>query len=82
MVARGLVIMDRSKSRRLLIIRAHSMDEGGDIVVGDFVRPIWGGPLGFVESVKNGWATALRVNNPHGHRDIMEAKFFKRTTIR
>lgn len=74
--------MDRAKSRRLLIIRANSLDEGGDVVVGDFVRPIWGGPLGFVEYVKDGWVTALRVNNPHGHRDIMEAKFFKRASER
>lgn len=77
------MIMDRAKSRRLLIIRAHEMEEGGDIVVGDFVRPIWGGPLGFVEHITaSGWATALRVSNPHGHRDIMEAKFFKRTSVR
>lgn len=74
--------MDRSKARRMLIARAHSFDEGGDIVIGDFVRPIWGGPLGFVEHVRDGWVTALRVSNAHGHRDIIEAKFLKRTNVR
>jgi hypothetical protein len=75
------MIMDRSKSRRLLIIRAQSLEEGGDAVVGDFVRPIWGGQLGFVQHISpNGWATVLMVNNAHGHREILEAKFLKRVS--
>lgn len=72
--------MASPKARRMLIARTMAFDGGGDVVVGDFVRPIWGGALGFIESVSDGWATVLIVRNAHGHREIMEAKFLKRTS--
>jgi hypothetical protein len=67
----------RSIFRRLRILRAKIANEGGDVVVGDFVRPVWGGPLGFVVSISKGWATALRVHESPGHRDIIEVRFLK-----
>lgn len=68
------------KARRMLIIRSQAFDEGGDGVVGDFVRPIWGGALGFIESISDGWATVLIVKNAHGHREIIETRFLKRVS--
>ena len=75
--------MEPSKARRMLIIRAKLVDEGGDVAVGHFVRPVWGGFLGLVESLRIDnhqrtiWATVFKVNS-HGYREIIEAKFLKR----
>lgn len=53
----------------------------GDAVIGDFVRPAWGGKLGFVEGIKEGWATVLIVSSKWGHRELIEVRYLKRVSI-
>jgi hypothetical protein len=66
----------RSIWRRLKRLRPHNPDMG-DALPGDCVQVLWGGPIGFVESVSGDCATVFWHTN-QGHREIIELKFLKR----
>lgn len=63
--------------RRLARLRARLANEVGDVEPGDIVKAIWGGPLGFVESVTDDHAVVFW-HNRLAQREIVERKNIRR----
>ena len=59
--------MGERQRKRLLSTRAQ---KAGDVLPNEFVQLTTGGPVGFVTSITDDFATVLWLHNP-GHRDIL-----------
>jgi hypothetical protein len=70
--------MARSLWRRLARLRARNGFDG-DILPGEIVQALWGGHLGFVETISNDHATVFWHNQP-GKREIICLIHLKRAS--
>jgi hypothetical protein len=61
--------------RKLLVARANRR---GDVLAGEFVQCLWGGPVGFLKSVQsNGVGLVWWIRQP-GRYEIIDTKLLKR----
>lgn len=61
--------------RKILLARASVR---GDVLAGEFVQCLWGGPVGFLMSVeKNGVGLVWWMRHP-GRREIIDTRLLKR----
>jgi hypothetical protein len=65
-------------SRRWNILRTKLEPPRGDVLAGEFVQCLWGGPVGFLRSVeKNGVGLVLWLRHP-GRYEIIDTKLLRR----
>lgn len=58
--------------RRNAKLRPRNGDNIGDILPGEIVRAVWGGPIGFVESIAPETSTAIIFwHTSRGYREIV-----------
>lgn len=66
-----------SRRRRLLVAR-RAQHFAADVLAGEFVQCVWGGPVGFLKSKeKNGYGLVLWIKHP-GCYEIIDTKLLKR----
>lgn len=68
--------MARNIWRRLARLRARIANEGADALPGDCVQCLWGGPVGWVESI-SGTCAVVFWNATPGKREIIELRLLK-----
>lgn len=73
--------MPRSSVRRRLLV-ARIANVRGDVLAGEFVQCLWGGPIGFLKSTEeNGMGLVLWLKQP-GFREIIHTSLLKQAPER
>lgn len=71
--------MESSQRRRLLMARRL---DGRDVLPGEFVQRLWGGPTGFLLSVENNGTGLVHWLNRPGHNQIIHTSHLKQAEQR
>jgi len=61
--------------RRLLAARSES--RSGDVLAGEFVQALWGGPTGILRSITKGYGLVFWMRHP-GRYEIINIKLLRR----